>query len=815
MTKNQKFKDDYVSFMNNLFSKGFAEKVPITELNQDDGRVWYLPHHGIYHNKKPNKIRVVFDCSASYMGVSLNALLLQGPDLANNLIGVLLRFRTEKVALQGDIESMFYQVKVPLKDRNLLRFLWWPNGDMNSEPEVYRMTVHIFGATSSPSVCNFALRQTAQNYGNQFEPQVAETILNNIYVDDCLVSTESDEKAISLVDGVRSLCTKGGFNMTKWTSTSSTVVKSIPDKSRTKNTNQLDFENESSIERALGVSWYIDRDVFGFQINTNDHPHTKRGILSVVSSVYDPLGIASPFVLIGRSILQNLCKQQVDWDEEINETDEKKWISWLNQLNELHNVKIDRCYKPPNFENVMSTQIHCFSDASDIGYGMVFYLRLIDKTGRIHCSFVLGKSRVAPLKTITVPRMELTAAARAVRLSKVILQELNYNIDKVFFWTDSMTVLRYIFNRNSRYHTFVANRLALIHEATDNAQWNYVNTKQNPADFASRGMTISKFQQNPQWIRGPDYLWLPECEWPQVCMDLKFPDNDSEVKRKSVVNASIVDDDYDEFNSFETLISRCSDFDKLKRIVAWLLKAVNNFKQTYRRKNDLANENEDKLPTQAKSKRLNESKELVKTLNLKVQDIHNAEMTIIRFVQNQHFDDEVQRLKAKLNVKRTSRLFKLDSYIDEKGILRVGGRLARSNLTETSKHPIILPKQSTLSYSIIQGIHRSIGHLGKNAILTELRQKYWIIGANGIIKNIVSKCVICRKYQAPIMQQKMANLPSERVTEDTAPFTIVGMDYFGPFAIKQRRCTVKRLYLSQNKSSTFGSSRFPRHQFLH
>ncbi|XP_071144990.1 uncharacterized protein [Mytilus edulis] len=131
-----------------LDSKGFAEKVPITELNQEDGRVWYIPHHGIYHNKKPNKIRVVFDCSASNMGVSLNALLLQGPDLANNLIGVLLRFRTEKVALQGDIESMFYQVKVPLKDRNLLRFLWWPNGDMNSEPEVYRMTVHIFGATS-------------------------------------------------------------------------------------------------------------------------------------------------------------------------------------------------------------------------------------------------------------------------------------------------------------------------------------------------------------------------------------------------------------------------------------------------------------------------------------------------------------------------------------------------------------------------------------------------------------------------------------------------------------------------------------------
>ncbi|CAC5418240.1 unnamed protein product [Mytilus coruscus] len=245
-------------------------------------------------------------------------------------------------------------------------------------------------------------------------------------LDDCLVSTESDDKAISLVDGVRSLCNRGGFNLTKWVSTSSTEVKSIPDKNRAKDTKQLNFENKSYVERALGVSWYIDRDVFGFQINTNDHPHTKRGILSVVSSVYDP---------------------------------------------------------------------------------------------------------------------------------------------------------------NARYHTFVANRLALIHEATDNAQWHYVNTKQNPADFASRGMTISKFQQNPQWISGPDYLWLPEDEWLQVSMDLKIPDNDTEVKR--VVNVSIVNN---VCHVFETLISGCSDFDKLKRIVAWL-KAVSYFKHIIRN-NDLVSEND-------------------------------------------------------------------------------------------------------------------------------------------------------------------------------------------------------------------------------
>lgn len=213
--------------------------------------------------------------------------------------------------------------------------------------------------------------------------------------------------------------------------------------------------------------WFIDSDTLGFQINIKSKPMTKRGILSIVSSVYDPLGIVSPFVLTGRSILQNLCRQRMEWDDEIGETDLKKWNNWLNQLDGLQRVKIERCYKPREFGKVAPCQLHCFSDASDLGLGMAFYFRLVDNNGKIHCSFVLGKSRVAPLKTITVPRMELTAAARTVSLSKVIIEELDYSIDKVYFWTDSMTVLRYIFNRKTRYHTFVANRLAVIHEATD------------------------------------------------------------------------------------------------------------------------------------------------------------------------------------------------------------------------------------------------------------------------------------------------------------------------------------------------------------
>ncbi|XP_071138741.1 uncharacterized protein [Mytilus edulis] len=145
--------------MDKLLERGYTEHVPKEQFNRKDGRVWYIPHPGVYHSQKPDKIRIVFDCSATYMGVSLNKQLLQGPDLTNNLLGVLIRFREEKVAILGDIEAMFHQVKVPPLDRDCLRFFWWPNGNMENEPEQYRMTVHLFGATSSPSCCNYALKK--------------------------------------------------------------------------------------------------------------------------------------------------------------------------------------------------------------------------------------------------------------------------------------------------------------------------------------------------------------------------------------------------------------------------------------------------------------------------------------------------------------------------------------------------------------------------------------------------------------------------------------------------------------------------------
>ncbi|KAL0187614.1 hypothetical protein M9458_014713, partial [Cirrhinus mrigala] len=241
--KDEAFLSDYRDFIGDILKKGHAEKVPEEELDRNDGRVWYIPHHGVYHKRK-KKIRVVFDCAASFQGTSLNSELLQGPDLTNTLLGVILRFRQEPIAVMADIEGMFHQVKVPKQFLDFLRFLWWPNGDISQPLEEFRMTVHLFGAVSSPSCANFALRKTADDNEGKVDPEVLSTIHNNFYVDDCLKSVSDEKQAIMLVQELIAVCATGGFKLTKWVSNSRNVLASIPEEERSKEMNS-----------ALGLQW--------------------------------------------------------------------------------------------------------------------------------------------------------------------------------------------------------------------------------------------------------------------------------------------------------------------------------------------------------------------------------------------------------------------------------------------------------------------------------------------------------------------------------------------------------------------------------
>ena len=275
----------------------------------------------------------MFDCSAVCDGQSLNQQLLQGPDLTNNLTGVLCRFRQERIALMCDIQAMFHQVKVDVEYRNLLRFLWWDNLEMKGDPVEFRMTVHLFGAMSSPRCANFALKFTADQYEETCGSEAADFVRRNFYVDDGLKSVESVEQAKDLIKNSKSLCQRGGFRLHKFTSNSKEVMNSVPQEDRATNaTDHRLISDGTAIERALGVHWCVESPTLQFRIVLQDKPLSRRGILSTVSSVFDPLGLVAPFIMRGKRILQELCRDDIGWDDEISDDLRPQWEKWRADL---------------------------------------------------------------------------------------------------------------------------------------------------------------------------------------------------------------------------------------------------------------------------------------------------------------------------------------------------------------------------------------------------------------------------------------------------------------------------------------------------
>ena len=282
MKSNPSFAADYKQLMDKMISEGDAELVPKEEQDASTlGSGWIIPHQGVYHKKK-NKLRVVFDCAARYHGTCLNDHLLQGPDLLNNLLGCLIRFRQGTIAVAGDIEKMLYRFKVAPGDRKFLRFLWW-SGDLDKEPELDQMTVHLFGAASSPGCANFALKKLVADY-QEFHDDVCNFVRDNFDVDDGCVNID---EAIRLVENARKLCQKANIRLHKFISNSKPVMETIPVSERTCKVSATELPTDT-IERILGVQWNIVNDSFQFYVSLCHKPMTRRGILSTVASVYDP-----------------------------------------------------------------------------------------------------------------------------------------------------------------------------------------------------------------------------------------------------------------------------------------------------------------------------------------------------------------------------------------------------------------------------------------------------------------------------------------------------------------------------------------------
>lgn len=404
-------------------------------------------------------------------------------------------------------------------------------------------------------------------------------------------------------------------------------------------------------------------------MSVQERPFTRRGILSVVSSVYDPIGFLAPFTLPVKTLLQNLCKMSYSWDEDIPPNYQLQWVGWLEDLKRLCTFSVPRCFKPKGFGQLVSAQLHHFSDASENGYGTVSYLRLQSEDEKIHLAFVLGKARVAPLKNVTIPRMELTAAVLAVRVDRLLKAELQLELENSLFWTDSTTVLRYIKNETKRFHTFVVNRVSAIREATSVSQWRYVDTKRNPADKASRGVKVDYLLTSSRWIHGPDFLSKSEEEWPPNMLDsTSISSDDPEVKGEVSVNAVITTD---QLNAVNKLITYFCSWKRLKTYVAWFLQ----LKKSKEKGNTSFSAQQRPRPNSTLSGHI-----------LCPEDLNMAERVIIQYSQMDKFSDEIAALKkVTAGVTKSSHIYKLDPVLEE-GLLRVGGRLSKGAMPDDTKH---------------------------------------------------------------------------------------------------------------------------------
>ncbi|XP_045032124.1 uncharacterized protein LOC123474258 [Daphnia magna] len=419
---NSDFAERYKAVIDDYAAKGFARPLKESELKGTFGKNWYLPHHGVVNPRKPEKVRVVFDASANFQGVALNEVLLKGPNLINDIGATLLLFREKLVSLSGDIQQMFLQVGVKKEDRSALRFIWRSPGS-RKRPTVYEMQRQIFGSVSSPFICSQVLRHIADLHREEF-PEAAER-----------------QDASRAVKDSTALQKKGGFHLNQCLSSSRRVLSRVPEGDR--NQPRLNFGLEDlPTERTLGVLYDSESDSLIFDVKTDFEASTKRRILSAVSTLYDPLGFLSPVILSAKRILQELWLVGVDWDDQVPEVIQHQWNMWTTNLSQLEAFKIPRALTSSS--DIQDIQLHTFCDASAVGFGSVVYLRVTYRNNIVAVNYVTSKSRMAPLRPLTVPKLELQGAVVALRLVKFVQSTLRIPINQIIYWSDSKTVLQWI-----------------------------------------------------------------------------------------------------------------------------------------------------------------------------------------------------------------------------------------------------------------------------------------------------------------------------------------------------------------------------------
>ncbi|XP_063823731.1 uncharacterized protein LOC135073478 [Ostrinia nubilalis] len=500
-SKHPEIKKQYTEVINEYLTLGHMEKITDeTQKNKPDAV--YLPHHAVIReDKSTTKLRVVFDASCKGTnGFSLNDTLMVGPTLQADLRHIIMKWRVHPICLSADVIKMFRQVRVSEEHADFQRIVWRERPE--EEIEDYRILVVSFGTGCAPYLAVKTMQRIACDEGHKY-PLAAERIKSDVYIDDVMTGCQSEAEAIEVYKQLNQLLAKGGFKLQKWTSNSNKLLEVF------KEDTGRDVEiKQDQVTKVLGLTWNRTTDEFDYSVKLPPRaamsaPETKRKIISEISRLFDPLGWIAPCIITSKVFIQRLWIAGMGWDDELPPELLKQWESYRSELNKLINFHIPRWVDTTNDAKV---ELHGFSDASNIAYAAVIYIRVIDPIGNVQTHLITAKSKVAPIKQVSIPRLELCGAVLVSNLLVEVAEVLGVPKSRLHAWTDSTVVLAWLNDHPSRWKTFVANRTSEILGLLDNSQWSHVQSKDNPADIASRGTTPTELLHNPLWLQGPSWL---------------------------------------------------------------------------------------------------------------------------------------------------------------------------------------------------------------------------------------------------------------------------------------------------------------------
>ncbi len=726
----------------------------------------YLCHHGVKRPDKPtHPLRVVFNASASMrkLDYSLNDCLYPGPNLLNNLVGMLVRFRLGKIILIGDIEKAFLQIAIKPEDRDLTRWLWVRdinNPSLEGNVVEYRFPRLPWGLNCSPVI----LESVNAFHLKKENTETSKQILDNIYVDNVIGQVDTVEDGKLYYSYSKGLFAKCEMNLREWYSNSTEILEFIPEIDKGKGT----------VTSVLGLQWDTITDTISVKgaNKLNSAANTKRQVLHSAQTVYDPLGLFAPLTVKAKLFIQSCFAEKLDWDTEMTKEKQKEWAGISAEISQIKDISSPRFIglKCPNSENV-AYEIYCFTDASPHAYSAALYLRIIT-TNSTESYLLLSKNRLAPIKTdkkkLFLPRLELLGVWLGITLIESILKELSHlTISKISLFSDSECVLHWL-QTTKQLTVFVSNRRKRIKKFAleKNVTFRYVASPDNPADLATKTQSNFETLRSDLWLHGPKWLSRPSSEWPSgnipEITSEKLGHIISEIKTESVTSIGLLagegpkrkNQKLTDYGLFD-LEKKYSLRLKVLRVTAYVLRFV--------------------LKTR---KQATENAKYF----LKAAEIQKAKEIWEKHVQKEKF---AEIFESVINGTKNQLKDQLGIYIDKQGLLRCSGRLVNSELPEDTKFPKLLPSDCDFTRLTVEEIHSQVGHSKTKQTLATLRQEYWVPKGRITVQKIIEKCQICKTFEGgPFEAPKMAALPKARVVP-SRPFTYTGVDYLGPLFIKE------------------------------